>query len=110
MVKTGWISSFNAPSKSDVSFTRRKSSPALRYNYYSALTLGHLWSMQHRPRVQPQNNVESELISKNRVEPGRKVKALNKTVWESWPASTAANRIVLDKLHALTNPELRSLE
>lgn len=54
----------------------------------------------------PQNNVESQLISKNRVEPGRKVQTLNKTVWESCPASTAANCIVLDKLHALTNPEL----
>lgn len=53
-----------------------------------------------------QNNVESQLISKNRVEPGRKVQTLNKTVWESCPVSTAANCIVLDKLHALTNPEL----
>lgn len=61
-------------------------------------------------RSSQQNNVESQLISKNRVEPGRKVKTLNKSVWESWLAGSAANCIVLDKLHALTNPDLWSLE
>lgn len=61
-------------------------------------------------RSSQRNNVESQLISKNRVEPGRKVKTWKKSVWESWPTGSAANCIVLDKLHALANPELWSLE
>lgn len=61
-------------------------------------------------RSSQRNNVESQLISKNRAAPGRKVKTLNKSVWESWPTGWAAHCIVLDKLHALTNPQLWSLE
>lgn len=106
VAKTDWISSFSSPSKSDVFFTCR--------NYSLRPSLQVLFCINVRPSLvraapspsSPQNNVESQLISKNRVEPGRKVQTLNKTVWESCPASTAANCIVLDKLHALTNPEL----